>query len=55
MTSPFLDRNVRAQRFGFDIKEMSDELFADTDISLGDIRAAVLKNIGEYLDGYSKW
>jgi hypothetical protein len=54
VTSPFLDRNVRAQRIGFDIKEMSDELFADTDISLGDIRAAVLKNIGEFLDGYLK-
>ena len=54
VTSPFLDRNVRAQRIGFDIKEMSDELFADTDISLGDIRAGVLKDIGEYLSGYLK-
>ncbi len=54
VTSPFLDRNVRAQRIGFDIKEMSDELFADTDIGLGDIRATVLKNIGEFLNGYLK-
>lgn len=54
VTSPFLDRNVRAQRIGFDIKEMSDELFADTDISLAVIRAAVLKSIGEYLNGYLK-
>lgn len=54
VTSPFLDRNVRAQRIGFDIKEMSDELFADTDIGLADIRIAVLKNIGEYLSGYLK-
>ena len=54
VTSPFLDRNVRAQRIGFDIKEMSDELFADTDIGLGDIRTAVLKNIGEYLNVYLK-
>lgn len=54
VTSPFLDRNVRAQRIGFDIKEMSDELFSDMDLSLGDIRTAVIQNIGEYLGGYLK-
>jgi hypothetical protein len=54
VTSPFLDRNVRPQRIGFDIKEISDELFADKDISLGNIRSVVLKNIGDYLNGYLK-
>jgi hypothetical protein len=54
VTSPFLDRNVRAQRIGFDIKEMSDELFAGTDLSLGDIRAAIIQNVREYLSGYLK-
>jgi hypothetical protein len=52
VTSPFLDRNVRAQRIGFDIKEMSDELFSETDLSLGDIRTAVIQDIGEYLGDY---
>jgi hypothetical protein len=54
VTSPFLDRNVRPQRIGFDIKEISDVLFSETELSLGDIRGAVLQNISSYLGGYLK-
>jgi hypothetical protein len=54
VTSPFLDRHVHAQRIGFDIKELSEDLFSQTDLSLGDIRTAVIHNIHEYLGGYLK-
>jgi hypothetical protein len=52
VTSPFLDQNVRPERIGFDIKEMSDALFAETDLSLKDIRDAVIGSAGRYLEGY---
>jgi len=44
MTSPFLDQHVRPERIGFDIEEISDDLFTATDLSLSDIRTAVLES-----------
>ncbi|MEO8053013.1 MAG: ATP-binding protein [Acidobacteriota bacterium] len=52
VTSPFLDQHVRPERFGFDIKEMSDDLFADAELSLSEIRSAVIGRVAFYLDGY---
>ncbi len=47
MTSPFLDQHVRPERIGFDIEEISDDLFAATELSLTDIRTAVLESSKE--------
>ena len=52
MTSPFLDQNVRPERIGFDIEEISDDLFAATEVSLTDIRTAVLESSKEFLAKY---
>ena len=54
VTSPFLDLHVRPERFGFDIKEMSDALFSETDLSLKDIRGAVIGSAATYLEEYLK-
>lgn len=54
VTSAFLDQHVRPERFGFDIKELSDSLFSETDLSLKDIRDAVIGSAGKYLEGYLK-
>lgn len=50
VTSPFLDEHVRPERFGFDIKEMRDDLFSQTDINLDDIKEAVLNTVRAHLD-----
>lgn len=52
MTSPFLDQHVRPERIGFDIEEISDDLFASTELSLTDIRTAVLESSKEFLATY---
>lgn len=52
MTSPFLDLHVRPERIGFDIEEISDGLFATSELSLSDIRTAVLESSKEFLDAY---
>ena len=52
MTSTFLDDNVRAERIGFDIEEISEDLFASKDLTLTDIRAAVLEASKEFLGEY---
>lgn len=52
MTSPFLDQHVRPERIGFDIEEISDGLFATSELSLSDIRTAVLESSKEFLDVY---
>lgn len=49
VTSPFLDQNVRPERFGFDINEISEDLFSQSDISLKDIRDAVAASVAEHL------
>lgn len=52
VTSPFLDQNVRPERIGFDIEEISADLFAATELSLTDIRTAVLGSSKEFLSKY---
>lgn len=52
MTSPFLDQHVRPERIGFDIEEITDDLFAATDLSLNDIRTAVLESSRNFLAEY---
>lgn len=52
MTAPFLDQHVRPERFGFDIEEISDDLFTATELSLTDIRTAVLESSKEFLGNY---
>lgn len=52
MTSPFLDQHVRPERIGFDIEEISDDLFAATELSLTDIRTAVLESSKAFLAEY---
>lgn len=52
VTSPFLDQNVRSERIGFDIEEISNDLFAATELSLTDIRLAVLESTKEFLADY---
>jgi hypothetical protein len=49
VTSPFLDRHVRPERIGFDIDDISDDLFAQSDISLKDIRDGVASSVAEHL------
>ena len=52
MTSPFLDQHVRPERIGFDIEEISDDLFAATELSLTDIRTAALESSKAFLAEY---
>lgn len=52
MTSIFLDDNVRAERIGFDIEEIGNDLFATTELTLTDIRTAVLGSSKEFLAKY---
>lgn len=54
VSSPFLDESVRAERTGFNINEEVDGLYVDTDISLVDIRNAVLGKVSEHLSEYLK-
>lgn len=53
VTSPFLDQHVRPERIGFDIAEISDDLFSGTELGLSEIRneiiAASSAQLGEYL------
>lgn len=52
VTSPFLDLHVRPERIGFDIEEISDDLFSDTELSLNEIRGAVISSSSQHLEGY---
>lgn len=52
LTSPFLDQHVRPERIGFDIAEISDDLFAATDLSVTDIRNGVLDSARAFLSKY---
>ena len=52
VTSPFLDQHVRPERIGFDIEEMSDDLFSETELSLVEIRNAVIVSSTKHLEGY---
>lgn len=54
VTSPFLDQHVRPERIGFDIEEMSDDMFSATELSLNDIRTAVIESSNRHLESYLK-
>ena len=49
VSSPYLDERVRSERFAFDINEVNDDLFADVDLSLREIRTAVLDSVAHHL------
>lgn len=52
VASDFLDQCVRSERTDFDIAEDPAALFADTDISLNDIRDAVIARAADHLSEY---
>jgi len=52
VSSPYLDERVRSERFAFDINEVNDDLFADVDFSLREIRTAVLQSVASHLSEY---
>jgi len=52
VTSSFLDETVRSERTGFDITENPGELFAPTEISLNEIRDAVIAKASDHLAKY---
>jgi hypothetical protein len=52
VTSSFLDERARPERFGFDINELNEGLFSETELSLHDIRQGVETSIAEHLKGY---
>lgn len=52
VTSPFLDQHVRPERISFDIEEMSDDLFSETELCLTEIRNAVISASSKHLEGY---
>lgn len=52
LTSPFLDQHVRPERIDFDIEEINDGLFAATELSLSEIRTAILESSKEFLARY---
>ena len=52
VASEFLDETVRSERTDFDIAEDPGELFVEHEISLNDIRDAVMAKASEYLSGY---
>lgn len=52
VASDFLDEAVRPERTGFDISEEVGEIFADKDISLNDIRDAVIQRAATHLAEY---
>lgn len=52
VTSSFLDETVRSERTGFDIMEKPGELLAQTEISLSEIRDAVIAKASNHLSKY---
>jgi hypothetical protein len=52
VASSILDQNVRAERTGFVIEEISDDLLAPVQISMKDIQTAVLERAAEHLAAY---
>lgn len=54
VTSPYLDAHVRPERIGFDLQEISDDLFAESELGLAEIRDAVIacasRHLREHLD-----
>jgi hypothetical protein len=54
VNSPFLDENVRSERTDFNISNDLGELYADTDVSLNEIRNAVVERVAKHLDAFLK-
>lgn len=54
VSSPYLDKRVRAERTSFDIEKEIDGLFSETEISLNEIREKVLERSKVYLEDYLK-
>lgn len=52
VTSSFLDETVRSERTGFNIMENQGELFAQSEISLSEIRDAVIAKASKHLSKY---
>lgn len=52
VSSPFLDARVRSERTGFDILEEPLELLSDAELSLKEIREAVVAKSAEFLKTY---
>lgn len=52
VSSSFLDENVRSERTGFDLDEKPLEIFANTDITLEDIRSLVNARAESHLSEY---
>ncbi len=52
VASKFLDEAVRSERTDFDISEDANGLFADDEVSLNEIRDAVIKKSESHLAGY---
>lgn len=52
VSSPLLDERVRAERTSFDIEEDPLELFKSVELSLREIREAVLKHASNFLSAY---
>lgn len=50
--SPFLDSHVRPERIGFDIEEINDDLFSETELNLGDIKNSIISASNRHLEGY---
>lgn len=44
--------HVRPERIGFDIQEISDDLFSGSEANLSDIRKAMISSSSKYLDQY---
>lgn len=52
VSSPFLDEYARPERTGFDISENVDAMFEKTEITLPQIRAAVIEKAAAHLTDY---
>ncbi|MBO9685709.1 MAG: ATP-binding protein [Mitsuaria chitosanitabida] len=49
ITSPYLDGHVRPERIGFDIENISDDLFSDAELGTEEIREAVVACASQHL------
>lgn len=52
VSSDFLTQNVTPERLGFNIPEQYDGAFANSELSFGEIRNEVIKNIEKFLSPY---
>ncbi len=54
VTSDFLTEKVNPERMGFNISEATNGLFANEEITFGEIRQKVIKTVSDYLEQYLK-